>query len=105
MQIDADTINKAKADLEIILDGSCDLEKMHAASLRIQSMMAQMISVKTKIQTIRETQQASAPYSSFNFSIKVGAILPSRPITNIRVGSKMSPSILDFLSQICFSID
>jgi hypothetical protein len=50
MTLDADTIiiNKAKADLQIILEGSVDLETMRVASLRIKRLMAQAISKKAK---------------------------------------------------------
>lgn len=48
MSIDADMINEAKEELQIILEGAVDFEKMYVASLRIQKLMATAISKKSK---------------------------------------------------------
>lgn len=48
MSSTADTIEKAKADLELILDGKCDLDMMNAASLRVRKAISRAILEKEK---------------------------------------------------------
>jgi hypothetical protein len=84
MQFYADAINKAKADLHPIFDGSWDLENMRVASLQIQTMMAQAIAMKEKVQSLmaeaKEKKGPTAEETAIAEAVdeKLGELTPER---------------------------